>query len=106
MIYIKVSGDHVEVAGTIANDEMLSQGYVPYDGEIFQFNKWKDGKIIEDIEAQYQHDLKICYGLRTKEYPPMSDYVDAMVKGDDAAIEAYKTKCLEIKAKYPKPTLS
>lgn len=40
--------------------------------------------------------------LRTAEYPPIEDYLDAIVKGDIEAEEEYKRKCLEVKAKYPK----
>lgn len=40
--------------------------------------------------------------LRAKEYPPMEDYVDAIVKDDTEAIEAYIEACLAVKAKYPK----
>lgn len=39
---------------------------------------------------------------RAAEYPPMSDYLDGVVKGDQAQIDAYIAKCLEVKAKYPK----
>ena len=40
--------------------------------------------------------------LRAAEYPPMEDYLDAIVKGDTEAEEEYKRKCLEVKANYPK----
>ena len=40
--------------------------------------------------------------LREAEYPPMAEYLDAIVKGDVEAEEAYKAKCLAVKAKYPK----
>ena len=40
--------------------------------------------------------------LRAKEYPPIADYVDAVVKDDTEAIEAYIEACLAVKAKYPK----
>ena len=40
--------------------------------------------------------------LRTAKYPPIEDYLDAIVKGDIEAEEEYKRKCLEVKAKYPK----
>ena len=40
--------------------------------------------------------------LRTAEYPPMEDYLDAIVKGDTEAEEEYKRKCLKVKDKYPK----
>lgn len=44
--------------------------------------------------------------LRANEYPDIAEFADAYVKGDDEAIEAYKAKCLAIKAKYPKGEVS
>lgn len=40
---------------------------------------------------------------RAAEYPPMSDYLDGIVKGDQAQVKAYIDACLAVKAKYPKP---
>jgi hypothetical protein len=40
---------------------------------------------------------------RAAEYPPMSDYLDGVVKGDQAQIDAYIAACQAVKAKYPKP---
>lgn len=40
--------------------------------------------------------------LRQAEYPPMTEFLDAQVKGDDVALQAYKDKCIAVKAKYPK----
>lgn len=42
--------------------------------------------------------------LRRVEYPPMSDYLDGIVKGDQAQVQAYIDACLAVKAKYPKGT--
>jgi hypothetical protein len=39
---------------------------------------------------------------RAAEYPPMTDYLDGVVKGDQAQIDAYIAACLAVKAKYPK----
>jgi hypothetical protein len=39
---------------------------------------------------------------RAAEYPPMTDYLDAIVKGDLAQQQAYIDKCLAVKSKYPK----
>jgi hypothetical protein len=39
---------------------------------------------------------------RAAEYPSMTDYIDAVVKGDQAHIDAYIAACLSVKAKYPK----
>lgn len=40
---------------------------------------------------------------RTAEYPPITDYIDGVVKGDQAQIDAYIAACQAVKAKYPKP---
>jgi hypothetical protein len=40
---------------------------------------------------------------RQLEYPPINDYIDGVVKGDQAQIQAYIDACLAVKAKYPKP---
>lgn len=39
---------------------------------------------------------------RASEYPPMTDYLDGVVKGDQAQIDKYIADCLAVKAKYPK----
>jgi len=39
---------------------------------------------------------------RAAEYPPMTDYLDGVVKGDQAQIDAYIAACLAVKTKYPK----
>ena len=41
---------------------------------------------------------------RAAEYPPMTDYLDGVVKGDQAQIDAYIAACLAVKDKYPKVT--
>lgn len=39
---------------------------------------------------------------RAAEYPPITDYLDGVVKGDQAQIDAYIAACLAVKNKYPK----
>jgi len=39
---------------------------------------------------------------RAAEYPSMTDYLDGVVKGDQAQIDKYIADCLAVKAKYPK----
>jgi hypothetical protein len=46
--------------------------------------------------TKYQRD-------RAAEYPAMTDYIDGIVKGDTAQVQAYIDACLAVKAKYPKP---
>jgi hypothetical protein len=40
---------------------------------------------------------------RAAEYPPAADYLDAVVKGDQAQIDDYIAACQAVKTKYPKP---
>lgn len=57
---------------------------------------------LERLQAEY--DSKDYQFKRTSEYPPMTDYLDGVVKGDQAQIDAYIAACLAVKAKYPKVT--
>ena len=40
--------------------------------------------------------------LRAATYPPATDYLDAIVKGDTVQAQAYIDACLAVKLKYPK----
>jgi hypothetical protein len=40
--------------------------------------------------------------LRRAEYPPIADYIDGVVKGNQAQIDTYIEACLAVKVKYPK----
>jgi hypothetical protein len=40
---------------------------------------------------------------RSDQYPDVRDYLDGIVKNDQAQIQAYIDACLAVKAKYPKP---
>jgi hypothetical protein len=46
--------------------------------------------------TQYQRD-------RALEYPDFKEYLDGIVKGDQAQIDKYIADCQAVKAKYPKP---
>lgn len=50
----------------------------------------------QEAATQYQRD-------RAREYPDFKDYLDGVVKGDQAQIDAYVAACQAVKAKYPKP---
>jgi len=39
---------------------------------------------------------------RQTEYPPFTDYLDGIAKGDQAQINKYIADCQAVKAKYPK----
>lgn len=52
---------------------------------------------LELVEQQSVYRQK-----RKMEYPPITDYIDGLVKGDQAQIDKYIADCLAVKAKYPK----
>ena len=58
---------------------------------------------IIDLEQDPEYLLQKCYENRRREYPPMEDYLDAVVKGDATQMQEYVDKCLAVKTKWPKP---
>jgi hypothetical protein len=59
----------------------------------------------EEIETEVLK-IKAIEEYQTKrklEYPPVEEYLDAVVKGDLAQQQAYIDACLAVKTKYPKP---
>jgi hypothetical protein len=46
--------------------------------------------------------LNLVKANRANEYPDFKEYLDGIVKGDDAQIQKYINDCLAVKAKYPK----
>jgi hypothetical protein len=59
---------------------------------------------ITDAEAEaLQPKIEITYAQkRAAEYPPMTDYLDGVVKSNQAQIDKYIADCQAVKAKYPK----
>ena len=53
-------------------------------------------------ELQTAYDNNEYQRKRLFEYPPIADYLDGIVKGDDAQVQKYIDDCLAVKAKYPK----
>ena len=47
-------------------------------------------------------DSQAYIAKRAAEYPPITDYLDGIVKGDQDQIDEYIAACLAVKAKYPK----
>jgi hypothetical protein len=57
-----------------------------------------------DAEAVQQYiDDHAYIAKRQAEYPNLLDYIDGVVKGDQAQIDAYIAACQAVKTKYPKP---
>jgi hypothetical protein len=70
------------------------------------------GDIAYDANEQVvEYDLAAAEALvaaneykeqRAAEYPDFRDYLDGIVKGDQAQVQAYIDACNAVKAKYPK----
>jgi hypothetical protein len=70
------------------------------------------GKIARDIHGNKVEidqalvdawvDSNAYKSKRASEYPPITDYLDGVVKGDQAQIDKYIADCLAVKDKYPK----
>lgn len=57
----------------------------------------------ERVRLQTEYDKQEYSRKRAAEYPPITDYIDGVVKGDQAQIDAYIAACQAVKSKYPKP---
>jgi hypothetical protein len=55
-----------------------------------------------EAQANEVERLNLVKANRANEYPDFKEYLDGIVKGDDAQIQKYINDCLAVKAKYPK----
>lgn len=85
----------------------------PTDGEIdamrqtiadeITAEEYKDWRVNGKYEIQQDENGENVKVKVSEGYPPVEDYLDAIVKGDEAQKQAYIDACLAVKAKYPKP---
>jgi hypothetical protein len=64
----------------------------------------KDGNEVayDKVAVQDYVDAHAYIAKRASEYPPITDYIDGVVKGDQAQIDKYIADCLAVKARHPK----
>lgn len=79
---------HPEVV-TIRGDEAFDA-----DGNAVQY---------DETAVKAMMDATAYIAQRAAEYPPITDYVDGIVKNDQVQIAEYIAACQAVKAKYPKP---
>lgn len=87
-------GNWITIAGMDYDTIVLQDGVTMPSRE--DFDRVKAEVELEASNQQYKD-------LRAAEYPDFKDYLDGIVKGDQAQIQAYIDACLAVKAKYPKP---
>ena len=83
----------------MARHHMTENGPVPFTADEEASRDAEEAQWAAEQAAlartKYQRD-------RAKEYPPITDYIDGIVKGDQAQVQTYIDACLAVKAKYPK----
>ena len=99
------------VASKVVEDEHIAD-YL----QGISYEEWSNGKdlaavdeegnavnIYEDVEVDVEAWKKENYAiLRKAFYPNMAEYLDAVVKGDEEAQQAYINACLAVKERFPK----
>jgi hypothetical protein len=58
--------------------------------------------VYDEAVVQAYIDANAYIAKRVAEYPPITDYLDGVVKSNQAQIDKYIADCLAVKAKYPK----
>jgi len=77
--------------------------YEMINGELVEISEADKTQIIADREEAIAKTISNSYAIkRVAKYPPITDYIDGVVKGDQAQIDKYIADCLAVKAKYPK----
>ena len=56
----------------------------------------------DETAVQAYIDAHAYIAKRQAEYPPMTDYLDGIAKGDQAQINKYIADCQAVKSRYPK----
>ena len=78
---------------------MLSSGYAREDIEIISNVPIAEYTRLTKEQAEA---AKTYSDRRKAEYPPATDYLDGVVKGDQAQIDKYVSDCLAVKQRFPK----
>ena len=87
--------DFINAIIKLYSNVAVIRGDIAYDAD--------GNEVAYDKDAvQAYVDAHAYIAKRASEYPPITDYIDGVVKGDQAQIDKYIADCLAVKAKYPK----
>jgi len=82
--------EYFEVITDANTGEVTKRPYTPAEMEVV------NASLAERAANAYKDQRALAY-------PPISDYLDGIVKGDQAQIDTYIATCLAVKAEFPKP---
>jgi hypothetical protein len=85
--------------GTIGLDKNLSAS-IEVTPEVI--TAYDAGDITTLDAAGFEDTNQLYFYKRQAEYPPATDYLDGIVKGDQAQVDKYIADCQAVKTKYPK----
>jgi hypothetical protein len=87
--------EQVNALHRINSSVVRTQGDIAYDAD--------GNEVAYDKSAvQAYVDAHAYIAKRASEYPPITDYIDGVVKGDQAQIDKYIADCLAVKQRFPK----
>ncbi len=97
----KLGNKFYKVTTTINEVEHIFHCIVANDTEedLNELVQWN----IDQLNISYTSPTPTYADKRKAEYPPIENYLDGVVKGDQAQIDAYIAACQAVKDKYPKP---
>lgn len=75
---------------------------VRIDDDVGAFDKQGNKVEIDQTLVDAWIDPDLYKEQRIAEYPKITDYLDGIVKGDQAQIDKYIADCKAVKVKYPK----
>jgi len=81
----------------LANN-LASVGGNPTDYE----TGFADASVVRGWLSEQDEAAKSYSDRRKESYPPATDYLDGVVKGDQAQIDKYIADCLAVKQRFPK----
>lgn len=81
-----------------SQDDLITEDLMPIDSN--EAKELSDNKTELAVQA-YVESLSYAQ-KRAYEYPPITDYLDAIVKNDKDQLQAYIDACIAVKEKYPK----
>jgi len=89
MPYIKVVDNVVTLAGEVATDEMINDGYFYYDKEIPRGSKliYQDNKVIAVLDKEKEDKIKELYEEYNKANEEDVDYMDTKFQADKKSQE-------------------